>query len=118
VSISPVGTSSSIVSAVFRQLRSTEGGGTASRAQGAGGRRAEGEESSTDTETIQALKKQLAEAEAQLRQFHRAKAVEEAIRTAQQRVQACASALAAALAKQAEAAKKAEQAAGAGGQYI
>ncbi|WP_299953283.1 hypothetical protein [uncultured Modestobacter sp.] len=119
MSISAVGSSSAVIAAAFRQSQAADARTGAQRTPGgaAGAAPASG---TTDgsTPAIAALKQQLAEAQEALQRLVDAKADEQAIRAAQQRVHACASALAAALTQQAAAAAKAERAASAGEQYL
>ena len=112
MTIGAVGSNSSVIAAAFRQSQTADArtgprevGGSASAAPAAG------EATDTSTPAIKALKQQLLDAQKALQRLVDSKAGEQAIASAQQRVQACASALAAALTQQAEAARKAERAA-------
>ena len=119
MAVSTVGTSSP-VAAAFRQARAADAraGSPLGSARGAGAATGEGGATAGETAAIKALKAQLADAQAALQRLVDGKAGEQAIRSAQQRVAACASALAAALTEQAKAAKESGRAASGGAQYI
>ena len=112
VTIVEVGSRSSVIAAAFRQSQAADARTGPHEAGGSAG-----EATDTGTPAIKALKQQLLEAQEALQRLVDAKADEQAITSAQQRVQACASALAAALTQQAEAAGKAERAAS-GDRYL
>jgi len=113
VSVGAVGGNSSVIAAAFRQSQAADAHkGAPLKAGGAAGADpAEGEATDGSTPAIKALKEQLAAAQEALQRLVAAKADERAIKAAQQRVQFCASALAAALTEQAKAQAKADRAA-------
>ena len=113
MSVGVVGSNGSVIAAAFRQSQAAEARkGLSLKPGGAGGAApAGGEATDGSTPAIDALKEQLAEAQEALQRLVAAKADEQAIKAAQQRVQFCASALVAALTEQAKAHAKAERAA-------
>ncbi|WP_222194684.1 hypothetical protein [Modestobacter italicus] len=108
MSVSAVGSSSSVIAAAFRQSRAADARTGAQRTPGGAAEASpEGGAADGSTPAIKALRQQLAEAQEALQRLVDARADEQAIRAAQQRVHACASALAAALTQQAQAAERA-----------
>ncbi|WNV74265.1 hypothetical protein [Geodermatophilus sp. DSM 44513] len=116
MSVSAVVAGSPVVNLAFRQVQvNSAQKATSLKGEGPGG--TEGAESDGLSAIVKALKKQMDNAQKELQRLVETNADEQAIRLAKQKVQMCASALASALTKQAEAEKAAQQAA-TGDQYM